>query len=72
MGTETLTFQLLVPENKAFEDGNPTFKIMTKRDLFCGPISSGFLTDVLRDETPCTFKYPIQKVSNKTNYKIAK
>ena len=32
----------------------------------------GILTDVLRDGTPCTFEYPIQQVSNKTHYKIAK
>ena len=72
MGTETLSFWLLEPEKNAFKDGNPTFKIMTKRELFFGAISLGVFTDVLRDGTPCTFEYPIQQVSNKTHYKIAK
>ena len=34
MGTETLSVRLLEPEKKAFKDGNPTFKIMTKKELF--------------------------------------
>ena len=62
MGTETLSFQLLEPENYAFKDGNPTFKIMTKRELFFGAISLSVFTDVLRDGTPCTFEYPINIV----------
>ena len=46
MGTETLSFLLLEPEKNAFKDGNPTSKIMTKRELFFGAISLGILTDV--------------------------
>ena len=60
MGTETLSFRLLEPEKNAFKDGNPTFKIMTKRELFFGAISLGVFTDVLRDGTPCTFEYPMK------------
>ena len=60
MGTETLSFQLLEPEKKAFKDGNPTFKIMTKRELFFGAISLSVFTDVLRDGTPCSFEYPMK------------
>ena len=46
MGTETLSFRLLKPEKNVFKDGNPTFKIMTKRESFFGAISLGVLTDV--------------------------
>ena len=60
MGTETLSFQLLEPEKKAFKDGNPTFKIMTKRELFFGASSLGVFTNVLRDGTPCTVEYPMK------------
>ena len=69
---ETLSFQLLGPEKNAFKDGKPTFKIMTIKGIFFEAISLGILIDVLRDGTPCTFEYPIQQVSNKTHYKIAK
>ena len=34
MGTETFSFWLLGPEKNVFKDGNPTFKIMTKREFF--------------------------------------
>ena len=60
MGTETLSFQLLEPEKNAFKDGNPTFKIMTKRELFFGAISFSVFTNVLRDGTPCSFEYPMK------------
>ena len=60
MGTETFSFCLLGPEKNAFKDGNPTFKIMTKRELFFGAISLGVFTDVLRDGTPCSFEYPMK------------
>ena len=46
MGPDTLSFWILGPEKNAFKDGNPTFKIMTKRELFFGAISLGILTDV--------------------------
>ena len=61
MGTESLWFLLLGPEKNAFKGGNPTFKIMTKRELFFGAISLGVFIDVLRDGTPCTFEYPIKQ-----------
>ena len=63
MGTETLSFRLLEPEKKAFKDGNPTFRIMTKRELFFGAISLGVFTDLLRDGTPSTFEYPMKHSS---------
>ena len=34
MSTETLSFGLLGPEKYAFKDGNPTYKIMIKKNNF--------------------------------------
>ena len=55
MGTETFSFRLCGPEKNAFKDGNPTFEIMTNRELFFGAISLAVLIHVMRFETPCTF-----------------
>ena len=45
MSTETLSFGLLGPEKNTFKDGNPTFKINTKWNIFLAN-SLGVLTDV--------------------------
>ena len=71
MSTETLSFGLLGPEKNAFKNCNSTFKIMSERVIF-GAISLGVLRGILSVGSPCTFEFPIHRVSSKTYRKIAK